>query len=183
MKLLIFGLITAMLFTATLSLAQVKKIVSEKQGSSITYQLTHPLHEIEAVSNEAYCDVYADPAARQIKHVFVKVPVNTFNSGNSSRDSHAMEVIEAISFPESKFTSSLVSQIGDSLIVTGKMTFHGITNELTFTALCRWSDEKLVVTGGFDLSLTAFKVERPALLLIPVKDNLKFTFTEVFKLR
>ncbi len=106
MKLLLLSIITTVLFTASLSLAQVKKIVSEKQESSITYQLTHPLHEIEAVSNEAYCDVYVDPTARQIKHVFVKVAVNTFNSGNSSRDSHAMEVIEAISFPESKFTSS-----------------------------------------------------------------------------
>lgn len=165
------------------SFAQVKKIESVKSESSITYKLTHPLHEIEAVSREAYCAVDADVALKTIKHTYVKVPVMSFNSGNSSRDSHAMEVIDAISYPDAKFVSTSITQNGDTLLVTGKMTFHGVTNMLSFNALCKWSDDKLVVSGVFALSLTAYKVERPSLLMVPVKDDLWFTLVETFKLK
>jgi hypothetical protein len=36
------------------------------------------------------------------------------------------------------------------------------------------------VDGGFELSLTAFKVERPALLMVPVDDALKFSLKAAF---
>jgi hypothetical protein len=41
---------------------------------------------------------------------------------------------------------------------------------------------RLTVTGNFVISLTEFKVERPSLLMIPVKDELRFSFKEVFNL-
>lgn len=163
--------------------AQVRKIEAIKDESSITYKLTHPLHEIEAVSKEGYCAIDADPAAKIIKHTYVKVAVTSFNSGNSSRDSHAMEVVDALSFPDAKFVSTNIEQQGDNLKVTGKMTFHGVTNMITFQAYAKWNGDKLAITGSFVLSLTAFKVERPSLLMVPVKDELEFTVNEVFKLK
>ena len=163
-------------------LSQSKQIEAVKQESFITYQLTHPLHEIESTSKEAYCKIDVDLNKNEIKNVFVQVEVTTFNSGNSSRDSHAMEVIDALSFPDSRFTSSSITQKGDSLKVYGKLTFHGITKDIVISAATKWSNNKLVVNGNFDVSLTAFKVDRPSLLLIPVKDALKFSLTEVFNL-
>ena len=163
-------------------LSQSKQIEAVKQESFITYQLTHPLHEIESTSKEAYCKIDLDLGKKEIKNVFVQVEVTTFNSGNSSRDSHAMEVIDALSFPDSRFTSSSIIQKGDSLKVYGKLTFHGITKDIVISAATKWSNNKLVVNGNFEISLTAFKVDRPSLLLIPVKDALKFSLTEVFNL-
>ncbi len=183
MKLKILGTVALTLVVSALSFAQVKKIEAVKAESSITYKLTHPMHEIEAVSKEAYCAVDAEVASKAIKHTYVKVPVMSFNSGNSSRDSHAMEVIDAISYPDAKFVSTNIIQTGDTLFVTGKMTFHGVTNMLSFNAVCKWSDDKLVVTGTFALSLTAYKVERPSLLMVPVKDDLWFTLIQTFKLK
>jgi polyisoprenoid-binding protein YceI len=162
--------------------AQVKQLEALKQESSITYHLTHPLHEVESVSKEAYCKIDVDLNKKEIKKVFVQVDVTTFNSGNSNRDSHAMEVIDALSFPDSRFTSSSIIQIGDSLKITGKLIFHGITKDVIIKAITKWSNKKLVVNGNFDISLTAFNVERPSLLLIPVKDILKFDLTQVFNL-
>jgi polyisoprenoid-binding protein YceI len=170
-----------MLFFISQAPAQVKKIVATQ--STITYFLTHPLHEIEAVSKSAYSDVYLDAAAKQIKHVFTKVDVKTFDSGNSNRDSHAMEVIDALTYPDARFTSTDVTNYGDSVRVTGKMTFHGVTNDLSFVCKCKWEQDKLTVNGGFDLSLTQYKVERPSLLMIPVNDDLRFTVLEVFPLK
>ena len=109
--------------------------------------------------------------------------VTTFDSGNSNRDSHAMEVVDALTYPDVQFTSTSVVQRADSLVVTGKLTFHGVTNEVTMVGSAQWLPDELDVKGGFDLSLTAFKVERPALLLIPVEDRLTFTLAAAFPLK
>jgi len=168
---------------STISAAEIKHIEAVKKESSITYQLTHPLHEIESTSKEAYCTIDVDISTKEIKKVSVQVDVTTFNSGNSNRDSHAMEVIDALSYPDARFASTNISQKGDSLKVTGKLTFHGITKDILISAATKWSDNKLVVNGNFDISLTAFKVERPSLLMIPVKDALKFSLTQVFNIQ
>jgi polyisoprenoid-binding protein YceI len=162
--------------------AQVRSLEMLKNESFVTYRLHHPLHNVEATSKDVDCKITADPSAREIKTVSAQVDVTTFDSGNSNRDSHAMEVIDALSYPEASFASTSVSQNGDSIKVSGKMTFHGVTKDIVIPAACRWSDGKLKVQGQFDLSLTEFKVQRPSLLLMPVDDALKFSFVAVFAL-
>ncbi|MDR3609245.1 MAG: YceI family protein [Ignavibacteriaceae bacterium] len=162
--------------------AQTKKIQANKNESTITYQLTHPLHEIESTSKNVNCWADLDPVKKEISHVFVQVDVTTFNSGNSNRDSHAMEVIDAISYPYVKFNSSSVTTTANNIKVTGKLLFHGVTRDLTFEAIPKWEGNKLTVTGKFQISLTEYKVERPSLLLVPVNDELKFSFNQVFNL-
>lgn len=91
-------------------------------------------------------------------------------------------MIDAISYPNVKFSSTSLKQNGDKLEIGGKLTFHGITKPITIDALQKWENNKLTVTGNFVVSLTEFKVERPSLLMIPVKDELRFSFTQVFNL-
>jgi polyisoprenoid-binding protein YceI len=93
-----------------------------------------------------------------------------------------MEVIDAISYPYVKFNSSSVTTTANSIKVTGKLFFHGVTKDLTFEAIPKWEGNKLTVTGKFQISLTEYKVERPSLLLVPVNDELKFSFNQVFNL-
>ena len=68
------------------------------------------------------------------------------------------------------------------LKVSGKLLFHGVTRDLVFDAIPKWENNKLTVTGEFAISLTAYKIERPSLLLVPVNDDLHFTFKSVFNL-
>lgn len=182
MKRIIDAAFIILFMLSSFSAAGTKQIEAIKKESSITYQLTHPLHEVESTSKDAYCAIEVDPNTKEIKKVSVQVDVTTFNSGNSNRDSHAMEVIDALSYPDARFASTNISQKGDSLKVAGKLTFHGITKDILISAATKWSKDKLVVNGNFDISLTAFKVERPSLLMIPVKDTLKFSLTQVFNI-
>jgi polyisoprenoid-binding protein YceI len=162
--------------------AQTKQVELLKDESSITYRIVHPLHEIEATSKDATYQLEIDPAKKEIVSVSATVDVTTFDSGNSNRDSHAMEVIDAISYPEVSFVSSSVTETGDSLKVTGKLTFHGVTKDIVAMAASIWSVDKIEVRGSFVLSLTDFKIERPSLLMIPVEDALRFTFAAAWKL-
>lgn len=163
--------------------AQARFLEANKKESSIKYNLTHPMHEIESESKNLYCKIEYDDAKNEIKRVFAQVDVASFSSGNSNRDSHAMEVVEAITYPYEKFSSSSIERNGDKLKITGKMYFHGVTNEAVIYAQYYIADGKLFVKGNFDLSLTAYKVERPSLLMVPVNDILKFTFAETFNLK
>lgn len=161
--------------------SQVRTVHLSKDNSSIDYLMVHPLHKIEAKSKEAVASIEADFGKREIKKVTAQVDVTSFDSGNSNRDSHAMEVVDAISYPEVDFRSERITASGDSVKVTGRLTFHGITNEVTMYAAAYWYTNKLEIKGAFDISLTSFKIERPALLMIPVEDKLRFTLQGTFE--
>lgn len=154
-----------------------------KDESSVTYTLVHLFHTVEGKSKNVNYRVEIDPVQKEIKSVTAQADVTTFDSGNSNRDSHAMEVIDAITYPDVTFSSTSVSRQGDDLTVAGKLTFHGITNDITATGTSKWSPGKLEFQGAFALSLTAFKVERPSLLMIPVDDTLHFSLKAAFELK
>ena len=179
----IICIVLALFVVSGLVSAQTKIVDAVKEVSSVTYKLVHPLHEIEATSKEVIYKVEIDPAIKKIKSVSAQVDVTTFDSGNSNRDSHAMEVIDAITYPDVIFNGTEVEQNGDSLHVTGKLTFHGVTNDIVMAGTSHWLGDTLKIDGNFNLSLTAFKIERPSLLMIPVKDTLFFTLKASFELK
>jgi polyisoprenoid-binding protein YceI len=79
------------------------------------------------------------------------------------------------------FGSTSITQTADSILVHGRLTFHGITKDVSIAGTLKWSDHKLVMQGGFEVSLEAFNIERPSLLMIPVADALSFSIVAGFK--
>jgi polyisoprenoid-binding protein YceI len=163
--------------------SQPRSIEAIKNISPVTYKLVHPLHEIEATSKDVSIKAVIDPGKEEIKSVSAEVDVMTFDSGNSNRDSHAMEVIDAITYPDVTFAGNTVAQAGDSITVNGKLTFHGVTKDITMLGVTSWSDDSLKVQGRFDITLTGFNIERPSLLMIPVKDTLYFSLMASFAIK
>jgi len=175
-------LVCLLLMSIIMANAQVKSFTGKHDGSAMTYRLVHPLHKIESTSKAVDYTVDVDPAKKEIVRVSGIVDVTTFDSGNSNRDSHAMEVIDAISYPDARFVSTGIVQRGDSITVNGRLTFHGVTKDIQANARTQWSEHQLEVAGGFEVTLTGFNIERPSLLLIPVEDRLMFSFTAIFDL-
>ncbi len=162
--------------------AQRHALTSTQGSTSITYRLHHPLHDVDAVSKTGMLRIDCDPATRDITSVEAEVDVTSFDSGNSNRDSHAMEVVDALTYPEVTFLSTSVSRHGDSLTVAGKLTFHGITRNVTAKGRAEWGGGRLSLGAHFNISLTEFKIERPSLLMMPVADSLRFTLSAEFNL-
>lgn len=140
---LIIGLI--LLLFGGLIQAQQKRIQSVQDQSWIEYKVTHPLHEVEAKSKDAVCYLMIVPDSQKIKQVAVQVSVSTFNSGNSNRDSHMMETVDALDYSYVRFISSSVVQTGDSVKATGKLTFHGVTKSITIAAKDVWTKNNLTL--------------------------------------
>jgi polyisoprenoid-binding protein YceI len=171
------------LFIVCAPLARAKGPELVKDRSWVTYRLVHPLHEIEATSKDVVYAIDAVEKTKEIRHVEAEVDVMTFDSGNSNRDSHAMEVIDALDYPDVSFSSTAIRTQGDSIDVDGMLQFHGVTRQVEMLGTASWQNDTLVVHGGFNLSLTAFHIERPSLLMIPVEDTLHFAVNATFNLK
>ncbi|HVN48686.1 MAG TPA: YceI family protein [Bacteroidota bacterium] len=177
------ALIFLSIFCLTAAHSQAQSFELNKNESTVTYTLTHLLHVVDATSKDVAYHIDGNAAAKKINGVTAQVDVTTFDSGNSNRDSHAMEVVDAITYPYTTFSSTSVTQLGDSLHITGKLTFHGITGDITMLGKAIWTEHRLEVQGNFVLSLTAYKVERPSLLMVPVNDDLHFALKAVFNIK
>ena len=160
-----------------------QKFEIDQSRSSIKYSASHPLHDWEAPSNKITGFILLDKQAHQNISVELEVPVESFDSQNSNRDSNMLDVVDVDRFPTAKFTLDKVtpteydgSDYNASWIVSGNLTFHGVTNPIEFTVSVQQSGSDLQATGDFMISLEAFGIKRPSLMLMKMKDSLNFVF-------
>jgi polyisoprenoid-binding protein YceI len=178
-------LLTALVFLAGfVGHPQAKrKIMADKKISTITYAMRHPMHAWEGVSRDVTAAIVYDDEAKKVETVAVLAKVASFDSQNANRDSHAIETMEGIKFPNVTFASQQVQDNGaGKLTVTGNLTFHGVTKSVTFPVIRRESGGTAIYEGNFDLKLSDFKIEKPTLMAIPTDDELKMKFSLGFKI-
>ncbi|MCX7909103.1 MAG: YceI family protein [Ignavibacteria bacterium] len=159
------------------SYSQTLVINSVSGKSVISYELRHPAHDVVGISRDLQIKIEYDKNKNQILNAIAQVKVTTFNSGNSNRDSHAMELIEAIKYPFAKFRSTKIVDYGDSLTIYGDLTFHNVTKNITIKAKKVINQNKIFIKGNFAISLDQFNVERPKLLFVPSEEYLRFEFS------
>lgn len=156
-------------------------------NAQITYKLVHKAHTVVGTSKKPEGKARILPDGKVM--VMVQVPVESFDSGNSNRDAHMKETVGAATH---KMVSIKALAEGVTIPTTfpttvektfkGELSFHGekkpveVPVKITFE-----SATQAKVTGEFQISLEAFKVERPSLMLVKVDDALKLEVSLVFK--
>lgn len=159
-----------------------RKLMADKASSSVTYAMNHPMHSWEGICKDVNAVVVINNQTKAIEQVAVALKLDAFNSGNANRDSHALEVMEALKFPKVTFVSKQIKVTAEKLTVEGNLTFHGITKPLTIIATREDFVNKLVIEGKFDVSLTDFNIERPSLLGLKTNDKMNLKFQVIFAL-
>ena len=152
--------------------AHAKTYQAIKGESHISYHLHHPMHEIESGSKDFDCtvDLNSDTAHSKIH---VKASVISFSSGNSNRDSHMMEVMDAIKYPFVEFTSDSVRHETAGYRVFGRLTFHGVKHNVDFSVAPIYLKDRVEIKGDFTVKLSDYKIDRPSLLFVPTADDLQ----------
>ncbi len=158
------------------------KLLADKSVSTITYAMKHPMHDWEAVCKDVNAILVYNKTSKAIEQVAVSLKVQSFDSGNANRDSHGLEVLEALKYPKVTFVSTKIKAAAEMITVEGNLTFHGVTKPVTIIATREDFVNKLVFEGKFDVSLTDYKVERPSLFGLKTDDLLNFKFRLIFKL-
>ncbi|AKI98549.1 polyisoprenoid-binding protein YceI [Archangium gephyra] len=176
--------VLATLFLSTSALAQeaapaAPRMYSVKSAdSSLTYRLKHKLHVVEGTARptEGKARLMPDGTLQ----VAVRANVADFDSGNSNRDAHMKEATEEPKYPtiEFKGTASGVKvptafPAEQTVALKGQITFHGVKQPVEVPLKVVFTSAKdVTATGTFQISLEAFKVERPSLLMVKVDDAL-----------
>jgi polyisoprenoid-binding protein YceI len=72
----------------------------------------------------------SDPTSAQVK---VEIDTASINTGNEKRDDHLRnpDFFDAPKFPKTTFVSKKIEKSGEGLKLTGDLTMHGVTKEVT----------------------------------------------------
>jgi len=165
----------ALFALAAVSFPAAKEYRALKGESSLTYVLVHPMHTVKGVNRDLDCEVDLSPDTVSSK-IRVSADVLKFDSGNSNRDSHAMEAVQYRKYPQVGFVSTSVKPKKDGYRVAGDLTFHGQTRPVSFHVTPKTTPERIEITGEFQVKLTEFGVKRPSLMLVPVHDDMTIRF-------
>jgi hypothetical protein len=142
------------------------------EESTLTYHVSHPLKQTEGVSHVA--------KGKGVCHdgqcdFLIAVAVKSFDSDDSNRDLHMLQVVRGGQFPLITVRTHLPE--GDSSLSTIaadlEVQFAGQSvqyKQIAFQHVTKWGDTLL--TGTIPLTLANFKINPPALLALPVKNEI-----------
>lgn len=156
------------------------KLFCDKAHSSIEYSMHHPLHSWTGESKDITSVILSDEKRNSISQVAVLVKISSFDSKNANRDSHIMEVTEALKYPAITFTSTSIKQENNKLAVTGTMNFHGINQTISFEADKNMIKDKAEITGNFIVKMSQFNIKPPSLMGVATDDEIKISFKTIY---
>jgi polyisoprenoid-binding protein YceI len=172
-------LATLALLVATGADPQV--LVLDPAASAVRFHVNHKLHQVDGVSKgaEGKAIVDADGTVRTM----VRIPVQSFDSGDANRDSHMLETLQAGTFPNVVFKGvgkvSGAAPGGKPVDVTlrGELDFHGVKRAVSVPVTVEFGrDGSARVRGQLVVSLEAHQIERPSLLMVKLDDDCTITF-------
>lgn len=161
--------------------AQPITVAVDSTESILQYHGHHPLHGWTGTSHSVHGALRLDLTDPSRSSVTIRVPVASFDSGNSNRDSNMLDAVEADRYPEVLFESTAISVqrwertssgYEGSWTVGGNLTFHGQTHPVTIPVTVRIEGNRFEATGAFSIALSQFKVRRPKLLLWSIRDTI-----------
>lgn len=140
--------------------------------STLTYHMSHPLHEVDGVSHAARGKGVCQAL---LCDFLLAVQVKTFDSGDTNRDLHMLQVTRGAAFPivtvrfrlpESSIDSpdldcDLDVQFAGNTAHYAHVPFHQV---ITGTAHH--------ITGTVPSTLTDFKIDPPSFLTVPIKNEI-----------
>lgn len=142
------------------------------EQSTLTYHVSHPLHESEGVSHAA--------KGKGICHAgqcdfLIAAPVKSFDSGDSNRDLHMLQVTRGAQFPMVTVRTHLPEEASKSakLYADLEVQFAGLTahyKQVPFDLVTQ--GEEIRISGIIPATLSDFKIDPPSLLTIPVKNEI-----------
>ncbi len=161
--------------------AQPITVVVDSTASVLQYRGHHPLHGWTGTSRSVHGTLRLDLDDPTRSAVTIRVPVASFDSGNSNRDSNMLDAVEADRYPDVLFESTAISVqrwertatgYAGNWTVGGNLTFHGETHPVTIPVTVRIEGNRFEATGAFSIALSQFKVRRPKLLLWSIRDTI-----------
>jgi hypothetical protein len=140
--------------------------------STLTYHVSHPLHQSEGMSHAAKGKGVCHEGQCQF---LIAVPVKSFDSGDSNRDLHMLQVTRGAEFPLVTVRTRLPESAATSSTVNAdlEIQFAGQTAQYKpIPFKLETHGGEIHITGTIPATLPDFKIDPPSLLTIPVKNEM-----------
>jgi len=142
------------------------------QESTLTYRVSHPLHQSEGVSHAA--------KGKGVCHAgqcdfLIAVPVKSFDSGDSNRDLHMLQVTRGAEFPLVTVRTHLPESDAAASTIEAdlEIQFAGQTAQFKQVPFkLEKQGNQIHLTGTIPATLADFKIDPPSLLTMPVKNEM-----------
>ena len=140
--------------------------------NTLIYHVSHPLHQSEGVSHAA--------RGKGVCHdgqcnFLIAVPVKSFDSGDSNRDLHMLQVTRGAQFPIVTVRTRVPesASASETIYLDLEIQFAGQTvqyKQVPFQRVAQGSETR--ITGTIPAKLFDFKIDPPSLLTMPVKNDI-----------
>ena len=142
------------------------------EQSTLTYHVSHPLHESEGVSHAARGKGVCQAGQCDF---LIAAPVKSFDSGDSNRDLHMLQVTRGAQFPLVSVRARLPeAALGSGTIHADlEIQFAGQTvqyKQVPFQQMAQGNSIRL--SGTIPATVSDFKIDPPSLLAIPIKNEM-----------
>jgi hypothetical protein len=140
--------------------------------STLTYHVSHPLHQTEGVSHEARGKGVCHAGQCEF---LIAVPVKSFDSGDSNRDIHTLQVTRGAEFPIVIVRTRLPESAATSAAINAdlEIQFAGHTAQYKQVPFkLETGGGETHITGTIPATLADFKIDPPSLLTMPVKNDI-----------
>ena len=162
--------LTALLFLApTLAQADSQWFLDQ---STLTYHVSHPLHHVDGVSHAA--------RGKGVCHagqcdLLIAVPVKSFDSGDSNRDLHMLQVTRGAEFPIVTVRTQLPETVSQSATIYADLEVRFAGQTATYKRVpfhLAAQGNRIRITGTIPATLSDFKIDPPSLLTIPIRNEI-----------
>lgn len=145
-------------------------------SSTLTYHVTHAVHEAEGTTHSALGKGVC--TAGQCDFL-VAAQVKSFDSGDSNRDLHMLQIVRGAQFPIVSVRLRLPqSALGQpTLDADMDVTFAGQTAHYSHIALQQVvQNNEHRISGTLPTTLTDFKIDPPSFLAMPLHNEMPVRF-------
>jgi len=142
------------------------------EQSTLSYHASHPLHQIDGVSHAARGKGVCQAGECDF---LIAVAVKSFDSGDSNRDLHMLQVTRGAQFPLVSVRTRLPegASASGTIYADLEIQFAGQTHEYKQVPLQQVTQNgEIKISGTIPATLSDFKIDPPSLLAIPIKNEI-----------
>ena len=127
-------LVLSISMLASMGAASAETFEIDPSHSTVGFSVRHIFSQVEGQFDEFSGTIHYDADHPKKSWVKATIKVSTVDTRNEKRDNHlrSPDFFDVEKYPEMTFESTKVVAKGDALLVSGKLSLHGVTKKINF---------------------------------------------------
>ncbi len=141
----------------------ITKVAAQTWQVASNYSVQFSCDQASGIFNTIKANIQFDEQAPANAKISVSVDANSLNTGNALMNKHAKsdEALDVTKYPTITFNSKRITKNGSAYQVTGDLTLHGVTKEITVPFTFKKSGNGANFTAAFNIKRTDYNIGKP----------------------